>query len=233
MSFRRSALPFCLLLALAAAGGARAEVFLRLGKGAQALEQLGGVRLTSSDVRVNGQPGRIAVYGFASAPEVLVPDLRKALPMPDLGRGDAALATRVADGQATTVVVIPGSQPRQSVVMLVEQTAAAFRKAQELPAEWPGGLGYPGVAPTFTAEIAQTRTSLALATTPEAPEAAAARMENVLRTAGWSRVSPRAEAAGAAAFYARGQRICVVRAAADGPDGRTRITVLQHLGGSP
>ena len=50
---------------------APAAMFMRLGHGAQALEQLGGTLLQSTEVRINGQPGRLAVYGFDAAPAAL------------------------------------------------------------------------------------------------------------------------------------------------------------------
>jgi hypothetical protein len=229
MPTRHPVLTFCILLTFAAAA-AHADVFMRLGRGAQALEQLGGTLLHRSEMRVNGQPGKIAVYGFPSSPEAMAPDLRKALDLPGLVRG-AAMVTQEAGGQATTLLLLPGANAQSSMVLLIEQTAEARRKAQGAAAEWPGGLAYPGATPTFSAELAETRTSIAIATTTDAPAAAAGRMDAVLARAGWTRVTPPAAASGLV-FYSRGNRICAFSAIPDDAEGKTRITVLQRLGAS-
>lgn len=212
---------------------AQAEVFMRMGRGAQALEQLGGALLHRADVRVNGQPGKLAVYGFDSAPASLVPDLRKALPLPELSTAGATMATHIANGQATTLLLLPGAGPRSSVAILIEQSSAAYRKSQTTPAEWPNHLAYPEATLLFTAENEQTRTSLAVATTLDAPEAAASRMDAVLTGAGWSRMLPLASTP-SLTIYSRGNRICAFSAMTpETPGGKTRITVLQRLGSTP
>ncbi|MEI6211711.1 MAG: hypothetical protein WCR06_08810 [bacterium] len=231
---RPAAATLCLLLALFwPAVDAHAEVFMRMGRGAQALEQLGGIPLHRADVRINGQPGKLAVYGFDIAPATLAPDLRKALPLPELtGAGDT-MATHIADGQATTLLLLPGAGPRSSLAILIEQTDAAHRKSQAAPAEWPGGLAYPDATLTFSAENEQTRTTLAIATTLDAPPVAASRMDAVLTSAGWSRMPPLA-ATSSLTLYARGKQICAFSAMPpENRDGKTRITVLQRLGATP
>ena len=208
---------------------AHASVFMRLGHGAQALEQLGGTLLHQANVRINGQPGTLAVYGFEAAPDSLAPDLRKALPLPELGK-EASMATHVENGQATTLLLLPGAGARSSVVLLIEQTADAWRKSKALPAEWPGNLAYPGAAPTFSAENEQTHTALAVASIAESPEAASRRMDAVLTGAGWTRAMPQANTPGLT-MYVRNGQICLFSATlSDDPTAKTRITVLQRLG---
>jgi len=231
----RLLLALCALLACAwPAADAHAAVFMRLGRGAQALEQLGGTLLQNADVRINGQPGKLAVYGFDVAPASLAPDLRKAVPLPELGTSGASLATHVANGQATTLLLLPGAGPHSSVAILIEQSADAYRKTREAPAAWPGGLAYPGASPFFSAENEQTHTTLAVATTADTPGAAADRMDTVLTGSGWSRVPPQTATPGLT-LYSHGNRICAfsASAAADDPGGKTRITVLQRLGVTP
>ncbi|MEI8243886.1 MAG: hypothetical protein WCI17_11505 [bacterium] len=221
-----------LLLALAWPTVLPAEVFMRLGRGAQALEQLGGIQLHRAEVKINGHPGKLVVYGFDTAASQLAPDLRKALPMPELGPGKT-MATHVAGGQSATLLLLPGSGPRNCVAILIEQTADAHRKTKDAPAEWPGGLAYPEAALLFSAENVQTRTTLAVATTADAPEAASGRMDAVLSGAGWARMPPLAATPGLT-LYAQGSRICAFSATAgDAPGGKTRITVLQRLGTTP
>ena len=206
---------------------------MRLGRGALALEQLGGTLLQHTTVRINGQPGKLAVYGFDTAAASLAPDLRKAVPLPELGSSGASLATHVENGQATTLVLLPGAGPHNCVAILIEQSAAAYRKTQEAPAAWPGDLAYPGVSPFFSAENEQTHTTLAVAATTDAPEAAAERMAAVLANDGWARVPPRTATPGLT-LYARGNRICAFSATTDDtPGGQTRITVLQRNGVTP
>ena len=224
----------CTLLTLAGlAPDAQADVFMRLGRGAQALEQLGGTLLQSADVRINGQPGKLVVYGFDAAPASLAPDLRKALPLPELGSGGAAMATHIEHGQATTLLLLPGASAGSSVAMLIEQSAEAYRKAHATPTEWPGSLAYPGATPFFSAENDQSHTTLAVANTSDAPDAAASRMEAVLTSDGWARIPPLAATSGLT-FYSRGNRICLFSAiATEDPASPTRITVLQRLGATP
>ncbi len=212
---------------------AQAAVFMRMGRGTQALEQLGGTLLQSTDVRINGQPGHLSVYGFEADPASLAPDLRKALPLPELRVGGAAMATHVENGQATTLLLLPGAGLRSSVVMLIEQTAAEHLKSQAAPIEWPGNVAYPGATPFFSAETAQTHTTLAVATIADSPEAAALRMDAMLTGDGWTRVPPRTMTS-SLNVYARSGRICLFSATtSDDPDGKTRITVLQRIGATP
>lgn len=223
------------LLALAwPAADARADVFMRMGRGSQALAQLGGTLLQSTDVRINSQPGKLAVYGFDTAPAALAPDLRKALPLPELSAsGESAMATHIENGQASTLLLLPGAGLHSSVAILIEQSAEAFRKSRETPLEWPGKLAYPDATLLFSAETVLTRTSLAVATTADSPAVALSRMDAVLAAGGWVRVPPLAATPGLTLF-ARGNRICAFSAtAADAPGGQTRITVLQRLGATP
>ena len=233
-SGRHLAVALCALLACAwPAADAHASVFMRLGRGALALEQLGGTLLQNADVRINGQPGKLAVYGFDAAPASLAPDLRKAVPLPELETSGASMATHVEHGQTTTLLLLPGAGPHSSVVILIEQSAEAHRKSREIPAAWPGEIAYPGASPFFSAENEQTHTTLAVATTADTPEAAVARMNAVLADSGWTRVPPRTVTPGLT-LYARGNRICAFSAAAtDEPGGKTRITVLQRNGVTP
>lgn len=212
---------------------ARADVFLRLGHGALAMEQLGGLLLQRADVRINGQPGRLSVYGFETDAATLAPDLRKALPLPELQAADAALATHVANGRATSLLLLPGSGPRNCVAILIEQPADAWHKSRETPAAWPAGLTCPGATPTFTAENEQTRTALTVADSLDSPEAAAARMDAVLTGAGWTRLLPGAATPGLV-LYSRGNRVCAFCVTAgNAPGSPTRITVLQRNGAAP
>lgn len=212
---------------------AHASVFMRLGRGAQALEQLGGTLLQNADVRINGQPGKLAVYGFDTAPASLAPDVRKAVPLPELGTSGASLATHVENGQATTLLLLPGAGPHSSVAILIEQSAESYRKTRETPAAWPGSLAYPGASPFFSAENEQTHTTLAVATITDTPDTAAERMDAVLTSGGWSRVPPRTATPGLT-LYSRGNRICAFSATTtEDPGGKTRITVLQRLGVTP
>jgi len=210
---------------------AQASVFMRLGRGAQALEQLGGTLLYNTDVRINGQPGKLSAYGFESSPASLAPDLRKALPLPELG-GAASMATHIGNGQATTLLLLPGAGSGSSVAILIEQSADAYRKTRASPAEWPGNLIYPGAKPFFSAENIQTHTALAVGETLDSPEAASRRMDLILTGNGWSRMLPQATTPGLT-LYVHGGRICLFSAtASDDPNDKTRITVLQRLGTS-
>ena len=213
---------------------ARGDVFMRLGRGTQALEQLGGVSLYQSDMRINGQPGKLAVYGFDSPPPPLAPDLRQALAMPDVNpAAAAAMVTRIKNGKATTLLLLPGAGTQNSLAILLEQSETALRATRTAPTEWPGRLAYPDATLLFTAENEQTRTTLAVATTHDTPESAAARMENLLRRDGWALMPP-LHAMPALTIYAQGTRICAFSALApETPNGQTRITLLQRLGTTP
>ncbi len=231
-AFRCLLLPGLLLL-VGFATTARADVFLRLGRGTLALEQLGGLLLQRADVRINGQPGKLAVYGFEADAATLAPDLRKALPLPELQTADASLATHVADGRATSLLLLPGSGPRNCLAILIEQSADAWRKSREAPVAWPGGLACPGATPTFTAENEQTRTALIVADSLDSPETAAARMDAVLSAAGWTSLLPKAATPGLV-LYTHSNRVCAFSAiAGEAPGSRTRITVLQRNGTAP
>ena len=221
-----------LLLLLLPATIARADVYMRLGRGTQAMEQLGGTLLQSSEVRINGQPGRLSVFGFDASPASLAPDLRKALPLPELNPTRASMATHIENGQATTLLLLPGAGPRSCVAILIEQSAEAHQKSRATPAEWPGSIAYPGCTPFFSAEYAQTRTTLAVADTADAPDAATRRMDALLTGDGWARLPQQTDASGMK-LYTRGSRICLFSATTPEDGGQTRITVLQRVGASP
>lgn len=219
---------FILLLALAA-GGARADVFMRLGRGAQAMEQLGGSAVFRSDVRINGQPGTLAVYGFDRPPPNLAARLGQALSMPDLASAGASLLTRVADGHATSLLLLPGSGSDTCLAMLIDRTEAAYIKSRTAPANWPGGLACPNAELQFSAENDKTHTALAIAALPGKPEAAISAMESVLIADGWTRSKPAVPGA-SLAMFTRHNRVCAVCATEDTATHRTRLTILQRLG---
>ena len=221
-----------LLLFLALAPSpSRAAIFLRLGRGATALEQLGGVLVHRADVRINGQPGQLAVYGFDTSPDLLAPDLRKALHLPELTASGAALATHVENGQATSLLLLPGASPRRCLAILIEQSADAREKSRTAPAAWPAGIACPNADLLFSAENEKTHTALAVAASRDTPQGAAREMDAALSDGGWARVPP-FSAAGGLTLYSHGHRVCAVSATGDSA-GRTRITVLQRLGTSP
>lgn len=227
---RLCALALLLLLALAPPPSG-AAIFMRLGSGATALEQLGGMPLQRADVRINGQPGQMSVYGFDTAPELLAQDLRKALHLPELTVAGAALATHVENGQATSLLLLPGASPQRSIAILIEQSADAHEKSRAAPAAWPAGIACPNADLLFSAENEKTHTALAVAASRDTPQDAVRDMDGVLADAGWARIPPFAAAAGLT-LYSRGNRVCAVSATGDRP-GHTRITVLQRLGTSP
>ena len=209
---------------------ARASVFMRLGRGAQALEQLGGAPLHNADVRINGQPGKLSVYGFDVAPETLTPDLRKALSMPEITGAGGRMAIHIENGQATSLLLLPGADPRSSVVFLIEQSEEARKRSLAAPAEWPGGIVCPDATLLFSAENEKTHTALAVAGTTATPEAAVGRLDATLAGGGWTRMPPFRAAPGMT-VYANGNRVCVVSAtAAVEGTGGTRLTILQRLG---
>lgn len=205
-----------------------AAIFMRLGPGATALEQLGGKTLHSADVRINGQPGHLSAFGFDASPERLTPDLRNALQMPELTAHGATLVTHVANDHATSLLLLPGADDSHSVAILIEQSADARQKSQQTPPAWPGEIRCPNADLQFSAENEKTRTSLAVATTMDSPAAIRSRMATTLAAASWTQASP--GTGGSLDLYARNNQVCIVFAAADNSSGQTRITILQRLG---
>ncbi len=211
---------------------AQAEFFMRLGRGEPALAQLGGVALYGSDVRINGRRGRLSVYGFDRPPAQILPDLRKALALPELDTGGASLmAASQQAGNDTTVLLLPGAEAKSSLVLLMAQAGKPGRAPP--PTEWPGRIAYPDARLFFTAELELTRTRLAVATTPDSPAEAATRMEAILARGGWVRLPP-AHSLPGLMIYSQGNRICAFSAlASDAPGAPTKITLLQRDGATP
>jgi len=209
----------------------RASIFMRLGRGTTALEQLGGMLVHRADVRINGQPGRLSVYGFDVAPDLLIPDLRKALHFPELIVSGSTLVTHIENGQATSLFLLPDATSSHTVAMLIEQSADAYEKAHAAPNAWPDGLSCPGADLLFSAENDETRTAVAVASSEDSPEVVAQKMDSTLAGSGWVRVPPFSASAGLT-LYSRGKQVCAVTATGD-PGGRTRITMLQRLGRAP
>jgi hypothetical protein len=220
------------LAVLLPAPAVRAEVFLRMGRGEPALAQLGGVEVYQSDMRINGRRGRLAVYGFDCAPAQILPDLRQALLLPELKMGGASLmTTRQEGGRETTVLLLPGANTENCLLLLMTQTEKPDRRPP--PTEWPGRIAYPDARLFFTAELEQTRTRLAVATTQDAPMEAATRMEAILTRTGWARMPPDKIIPGLMLF-SQGNRICAFSAlASDAPGRPTKITILQRDGATP
>jgi hypothetical protein len=217
-----------LLLVLTCAPNLHADVFMHLGQGATALEQLGGKPLHSADVRINGQSGHLSAFGFDTSADRLTPDLRKTLQLPELTTHGAAFVTHVANDRATSLLLLPGTDADRCVAILIEQSADAHQKSQKTPPAWPGEIHCPNADLQFSAENEKTRTSLAVATTTASPAAVRSGMAATLATDNWVQVSP--GTGGSLDLYARGNHVCIVCATSDKSSGQTRITILQRLG---
>ena len=218
--------------AVAAATAARAEVFMRVPRSADAaLQQLGGTCAYATEAALNGAPGQLSVYAFpsASATEVragLTKTLKLPAAPPSFG---GALITRAEKGRVDRIFVLPAASGESAcVALLFDQSSSDAARAGQHPVEWPPELPALAATPLFAASCAQTRTTFATAETAAAPEAALAEAAALLQRSGWQRMG--ANGCATFALFASGRKTCLLFSSRNPTTGRTTISVLQREG---
>ncbi|MEI7901160.1 MAG: hypothetical protein WCK89_12985, partial [bacterium] len=161
---------YCLLFATVL----HAEVFWRLPKTTEAaLQQMGGVRVYTTAVQVNGAPGTLSAFALnATAPEVSASIARR-LDLPPAAPFGATLITHVEKDRLCRLFVLPApASATACIVLAFDQSLRDFAHTQSEPKTWPDGLPALNATPLFSATCALTRTAFVTADTPAMPEAA-------------------------------------------------------------
>lgn len=229
-TYSRRAL-LCLLLAVAAVTAAEARIFS--GRSAShdipgLLETLGGRVAYSAPVQINGAPATLTVIGFDDPRDTRAADIRAALKLDPPAPGNDALHI-ITDGDRVTRLLLfrPGDQTVQTLAVLIEQTAAAFRKSRDHSG---GGRVsplplYPGARPGLVAGNGDTGLSFATLTADAAPEQVAAFYRTTLMAEGWQPMFPDADAAGSCLFL-RENALCYVLITKAEESAVSHITLL-------
>lgn len=215
-------IPFCL----------SAELFWRFKKSSsRVLQDLGGTRVYSTPVQVNGAPGTLNAYTFEdlSSSEVGHQLKRRLSLAKGVGSSGASMITAQEGGRLQRFLVIPAaSGASSSVVLMFEQSLQeAKKRSADAPLAWPEGLSMlPGV-PRFTASCTATRASFVTAETAHEPEAAMAAVATALSGNGWQ---PLPVATATFQLFVRGSKTCVAFAMRPAGAVQTTISVLQRDG---
>ena len=205
---RKAARPPLLLLLLLPATLLFAPIFTRLAPSdRRVLESAGATLLSATPATVNGAAATLNTYAYPAPPETA-----------------AAEAARLL-GKNTGLIVMPGADPGQSVLLATHYEAApGSRRA----VAFPKGLPHPDNAtPTFSASLDATQTAFAAAVSTASPEMLHADMRRRLTAQNWVPAMP-ASVAGGLAIYARGNAAFLVFTTPDA-DGATRLALLQRL----
>jgi len=206
-----------LLLLVAASVVSQARVFSSRSAGDDIpgfLEQLGGQTAYRAPVRINGAAATLQVIGFDDPRDLRAAEMRAALKLAPAASGGDALYTLAGAGRVTRLLIFRPGGTAQTLAVVIEQSAEAFRKSRD------GGAAaralplpvYPGSTPGLQAENEDTGLSFATFASPAAPEQVTAFYHATLSSAGWEPMFPDADPAGAR-LYLRRQAFCFVLAA--------------------
>ncbi len=216
-----------------------ADVFWRMPSDAgAALRALGGARVYTTDVEVNGAPGTLAAYAFSESPPTLRLRLSRQFGLSPtaagqgaVGRSTACLMTHADKNSVQRLLVLPSPVSRDdSVVLAFEQSLRHAAAARQQPTAWPDGLPILNATPRFTAFCANTRTRFVTAETDAQPEAAMQEATHRLTGAGWRETTPTTPTF---KLFVSGRRQCVLFAHAPAPSEGTLISLLQREGATP
>ena len=199
-----------------------AEIRTRLSPSPQrTLESAGAVLLYSTPATVNGNRATLGAYTFPAAPSSAGAEAARLLNLPHAPSADGLVTS---DGR-THLIVLPGANPFQSLLMVAQYDAAPNKNAG---VEFPENLPRPdNAAPTFSATLDATQTSFAAAVSTASPEALHDDMRRRLLAQKWQAALP-ATSAQSMAVYSRGNAVFLVFTAPQA-DGSTRLSLLQRL----
>ena len=219
---------YCLLFSLPL----HADVFWRLPRTADAaLQQMGGVRVYTTEVQVNGAPGTLSAFALQSTAMAASADLARRLGLPPAASFGASLITHVEKDRLCRLFVLPSPASETTCVVLsFDQSLSDFARTQKDPKQWPEGLPALNATPLFSATCALTRTTFVTADTPSLPGTAVQEAAQALRGAGWEEASP---ANDTFRILTSGRKQCVLLASRNPQTERTTISVLQREGATP
>ena len=208
----------------------QASIFRRYkGQIADTLNGMGGTRVYSTAVEVNGSPGTLSAYSFVGQTAGEVSDvLTTHLKLPPVPQFSGGFLTHQENNRLQRVLVLPsGGGVNTCVVLLFDQALRDAQRSAGRPLAWPDGFAPFSGTPRFTAVCANTRTSFATAEVAGAPEDAAQEAASILRANGWSE-SPAATPT--FRIFSERNRLCVVFASRNPQTGQTSISIVQRNG---
>ena len=225
----------CLLLiggAVCLALATRADVFWRLPKAAGTrLTALGGSRMYSTDVQVNGAPGTLAALAFDTPSSQISATLARQFGASRSAPGEAAMLTHAESGKLERYFVLPSPVIGGGCVVLAfDQPLRDATKARQAPPGWPAGVPALAAEPLFTAVCAKTRATFVTAESATTPEGAVQDAAHTLLGAGWEEIPPSMPTF---KLFTSGRKQCVVFASRAPQSERTTISLLQREGATP
>ena len=218
------------ILALALAGSTvDARVFQLWGRGdhVRKLEALGAKRAYESDVTVNGVPGRLSVLSLDGPLSATADRIVSVVGTNGMQVGEGFLTAATSEG-ASPVRLLAAEVSGRTLVFHV-----AMDRPPEEPAPWPikGAPICPGGQVLFGFENHDTRTRLAMARTPDPAASVREFYAAHFGADGWSRLAP--PDASLAAYTKGGTLCCVFAADESGPNGATRVVVIEKPMAAP
>jgi hypothetical protein len=230
----------CLLLfmTLTAAVSASAHIFSRrpVGAGIPALLQdLGGQRVYNAPVRINGEPGLLAVTGFADPQHRRMAEIAAALqlgaPRPEYD----SLHIIERAGTVTRLLLLRPGGGDMTIAVTIEQASAAFRQGRDAAArrspDSPLPL-FPGATPGLHAENEDTGLRFVTQTATAAAPRVAAFYQAALLAAGWQQAFT-GDGLRPGLLFLRENALCMVLISPASAAAATHITLLYKPMKSP
>jgi hypothetical protein len=210
----------------------RADVFWRQPKTADTvLQQMGGARVYTTEVQVNGAPGTLSAFALDSTAQEVSAGLARRLGLPASASFGSTLITHVEKDRLRRLIVLPSPASEAACVVLsFDQSLRDAGRTPSEPRPWPEGLPALAATPLFSATCALTRTAFVTADTSALPEAAVQEASQTLRGAGWLETVP---ASPTFRILTSGRKQCVLFASRNPKTERTTISVLQREGATP
>lgn len=219
------------------AAAAYGRVFLRWGATGNPqsfINSQGGTHAYSADITLNGGAGIMSVYSLPDNISSVAEKLKKSMKFDEWtwNGGSMAMGKTSADGRKYNLLITSFNWSAQTLVYIIEQTAAEAELSSKPPLkhmlrEIPP---YPGSIPEFFMKDANTSTELAVAST-SADKTDVYDFYNLsLRSTGWSPSFPTSKESSpdhqSLMMYMKGSAICCLYVNDSGSKGSNRITLL-------
>lgn len=206
-----------------------ADVFMRFSRNAESiLNELGGSKVYSSAVEVNGRKGMMASYVFNETSDIVAARLAQKLKLPPPKSAGAIMLSVTGKTLARYFVFQAPALKNTALVTALEQKSSVFRRSPSGAPPWPDNIPVFNATAKFSAYSEETRTTFLCAVSNSAtPAQAAHEASEALTQEGWEEMTPSTPTF---RILVKGRKQRVIFAGEDSKSREITINILQREG---
>jgi hypothetical protein len=206
-----------------------ADIFMRSPRGAESvLNELGGAKVYSSAVEINGRKGTMASYTFGETSDIVAARLARKLKLPSPKSSGAIILSVTGKTLARYFVFQAPALKNNALVTVLEQKSSVFSRTPSGDPPWPDNIPVFNATAKFSAYSEETRTTFLSAVSNSAtPAQAADEASEALTQEGWEEMRPSTPTF---RILVQGSRQRVVFAGENSKSREITINILQREG---